>query len=95
MQRGDQVIFGDGAFLEILFHQLVFALGDELNESFVARLGVSSERGGNFSGDFAAAIAAGRVGISLHGHKIDDAMKAVAHRRWATGREHSCGPSGR
>ena len=77
MERGDQVIFGDGAFLEVLFHQLVFAFGDELDESFVAGLGVGSERGGNFSGDFAAAIAAGRVGVGLHGDEIDDAVKAV------------------
>ena len=67
MQCGDEVVLGDGAFLKIFFHQLVFAFGDELDESFVARLGVGSERGGNFSGDFAAAIAAGRVGVSLHG----------------------------
>ncbi len=77
MQRGDEVIFGDGALLEVLFHQLVFAFGDELDESFVAGLGVGGERGGNFSGDFAAAIAAGRVGVSLHGDEIDDAVKAL------------------
>ena len=29
MQRGDQVVFRDGAFFKILFHQLVFAFGDE------------------------------------------------------------------
>ncbi len=77
MERGDEVVFGDGAFLEILFHQLVFAFGDELDESFVAGLGIGSERGGNFGGDFAAAIAAGRVGVSLHGDEIDDAVKAL------------------
>ena len=77
MERGDEVVFGDGAFLEVLFHQLVFAFGNELDESFVAGLGVGSERGGNFRGDFAAAIAAGRVGVGLHGDEIDDAVKAL------------------
>ena len=43
----------------------------------MAGLGVGGQRGGNFSGDFAAAIAAGRVGVSLHGDEIDDAVKAV------------------
>ena len=77
VERGDEVVFGDGALLEELFHQLVFAFGDELDESFVAGLGVGSERGGNFSGDFAAAVAAGRVGVGLHGDEIDDAVKAL------------------
>ncbi len=80
MERGDQVVFGDGAFLEVLFHQLVFTLGDQLNESFVAGLGIGSERGGNLCGDFAAAIAAGRVGVRLHGDEIDDAVKALRVR---------------
>ena len=62
VERGDEVLFGDGALLEVLFHQLVFAFGDELDESFVAGLGIGGERGGNFAGDLAAAIAAGRVG---------------------------------
>ena len=77
MKRGDEVVFGDGAFLEVLLHQLVFAFGDELDESFVAGLGVGSERRGNFRGDFAAAIAAGRVGVGLHGDEIDYAVKAL------------------
>ena len=64
-------------FSKILFHQLVFAFGDELDEGFVAGLGVGGERGGNFGGDFAAAIAAGRVGVGLHGDEIDDAVKAL------------------
>ena len=77
VERGDEVLFGDGALLEVLFHQLVFAFGDELDQSFVAGLGVGRERGGNFSGDFAAAVAAGRVGVGLHGDEIDDAVKAL------------------
>ena len=80
MERGDEVVFRDGAFFEVLFHQLVFAFGDELDESFMAGLGVGRERGGNFSGDFAAAIAAGRVGVGLHGDEIDDAVKTLRIR---------------
>ena len=68
---------GKRALVEELFHQLVFAFGDELDESFMAGLGVGRERGGNFSGDFAAAVAAGRVGVGLHGDEIDDAVKAL------------------
>ena len=77
VERGDEVIFGDGALLEVLLHQFVFAFGDELDESFVAGLGVGSEGSGNFRGGFAAAIAAGRVGVGLHGDEIDHAVKAL------------------
>ena len=49
VEGGDEVLFGDGAVVEVLFHQLVFAFGDELDESFVAGLGVGSQAGGNFS----------------------------------------------
>ena len=77
VKRGDEVIFGDGAFLEVLFHQLVFAFGNELDESFVAGLGVGRERRGNFRGGFAAAIAADGVGVGLHGDEIDYAVKAL------------------
>src|SRR3984957_17465966 len=80
MECGDEVVFRDSAFFKILLHQLVFAFGDELDESFVAGLGVGSERGGNFSGDFAAAIAAGRVGVRLPGDKMDDAVKTLRVR---------------
>ena len=80
MERGDEVLGRQRALVKELFHQLVFAFGDELDESFVARLGVGSERGGDFSGDFAAAVAAGSVGVGLHGDEIDDAVKAVGVR---------------
>jgi hypothetical protein len=67
----------DSALVEELFHQLVFAFGHKLDKSFVAGLGVGCQRGGDFRRDFAAAIAAGRVGAGLHGHEIDDAVKAL------------------
>ncbi len=37
VERGDEVLLGDGALLEVLFHELVFAFGDQLDERFVAR----------------------------------------------------------
>ena len=61
VERGDEVLFGDGALLEVLLHQLVFAFGDQLDESLVAGLGVGGQAGGNLAGDLAAAIAAGGV----------------------------------
>ncbi len=44
VERGDEVLFGDGALLEVLFHQLVFAFGDQLYERLVAGLGVGSQQ---------------------------------------------------
>ena len=93
VQRGDQVLFGNGALLEVLFHQLVFAFGDELHQRFVARPWRRPRAGREFPRSFAAAIAAGRVGVCLHGDQIDHAVKSLRIGRWATGRERSCGPS--
>ena len=49
VQRGDEVLFGDGALLEVLFHQLVFAFGDQLDQRFMAGLGVGGQGGGNLA----------------------------------------------
>ena len=49
VERGDEVLFGDGALLEVLLHQLVFAFGDQLDQSFMAGLGVGGKAGGNFA----------------------------------------------
>jgi len=49
VERGDEVVFSDCAFLEILFHELVFAFGYQFDESLVAGFGFSNERGGNFA----------------------------------------------
>ena len=77
MQRGDEVLLGDGALLEVLLHQLVFAFGDQLDQRLVAGLGVGGHAGGNFAGDLAAAIAAGGVVIGLHGDQVDHAVEAL------------------
>ena len=77
MQCGDEMVFRDGALLEVLLHQFVFPFGDQLDESFVAGFGVGRVRSRNFSRDFAAAIASGRVGVGLHRDEIDHAVKAV------------------
>ncbi len=67
MQRGDQVLFSDGALLEVLFHQLVFALGHQLDQRLMAGFGVGGQAGGNLH-DLAAAVAAGGVVEGLHGY---------------------------
>jgi len=33
VKRGDEVLFGDGALLEVLLHELVFAFGDQLDRA--------------------------------------------------------------
>ena len=77
VQGGDEVLFGDGALLEVLLHEFIFAFGDEFDESFVAGLGVCGYAGGDFAGDFAAAIAAGGVIESLHGDQVDYAVETL------------------
>jgi hypothetical protein len=77
VEGGDKVLFGDGALLEVLLHQLVFAFGDQFDQRFVAGLGVGGYTGGNFAGDLTAAVAAGGVIESLHGDQVDYAVKAL------------------
>ena len=67
MERGDEVIFIDGALLEVLFHQLVFALGDQLYQCLVAGFGIGGQRGWNLN-HLAAAVAAGGVAEGFHGY---------------------------
>ena len=50
VQCGDQVLLGDGALLEELLHQLVFAFGDQLDQRLVTRLGIGCEAVGNLAG---------------------------------------------
>ena len=76
MQRWNQVFFSDGAFIEELFHQLVFAFGNNLHQLFVGFLGRGFQIGGN-GAFFAFAVAAHFVGVSLHGDQIDHAFQAL------------------
>ena len=74
MQRGDQVFFGDCPLLEELFHQLVVAFGDQLDQFFVRFLRGRGQVGGDLC-FFPLAIAAEFVGIGLHLHQVDDAAE--------------------
>ena len=76
VERGDEVIFGDGSLFKELFHQLVLAFGDELDQGLVGFLGGVGHSGGDFSG-LAAAVAVGRVVEGLHGDEVDHALEAV------------------
>ena len=50
MQRGDQVLLGNRALGEVLFHQLVLALGHQFDQRFVRGLGVGCDQaGGNLA----------------------------------------------
>ena len=73
--RGDEVVDGNGAFPEKLFHHFVVAFGDHFNQFFVGFLRVAGKGGGNlFDGGFAVTI--GIVNVRLHGHQVDDATEA-------------------
>ena len=44
VERGDQVLLGNGALGEVLFHELVFAFGDQFHQGFVGGLGAVQRR---------------------------------------------------
>ena len=77
MESGDEMLFGEGAGVEVLLHQLVLAFGDQLDQRLVAGLGVGSQAGGNLSGSLAAAVAAGGVLPGLHGDQVHHAVKSL------------------
>ncbi len=70
------MLLGDGALFEILLHQLVFALGDQLDQRLMAGLCVGGKAVGDLA-DFAAAVAAWGVEERLHGHQVHDAMETL------------------
>jgi len=75
MQCRNKVFFGNGAFVEELRHQFIFALRNDLHQSLVCFLGGRLQ----FLWDrtfFALAVSAKLIGVSLHGHKINDAFQA-------------------
>src|ERR1019366_7887266 len=93
MQGGNQVLLGDRAFLEILFQQLVFALGHEFDQGFVAGLGVGGQAVGNLAGDFAASVSVGGVIESLHGHQVNHAVESLCVRNWQLDRNTVAAPA--
>jgi hypothetical protein len=76
VERGDEVLFSDCAFLEILFHELVFAFGYQLDESLVAGFGFRRARR-----EFRLRLCRGHrrrgIGKGLHGDEIDYAVKSL------------------
>jgi len=66
-QSAHDVFDRQGTFGKELFHQLVLAFGDELDESFMGFLGGGGHGGGDFA-DLASAVAIGRVVKGLHGN---------------------------
>src|SRR5579862_6721379 len=77
MKGGDKVLLGDSALGEELFHQLVFALGDKLDESLMGGLGLGSDACRDFPGDLAASVAARSVVESLHRDQVDHAVESL------------------
>ncbi len=72
---GDEIVDGNGAFAEKLFHHFVVAFGDHFNKFFVGFLGVISKGSGDFfNGRFS--ITAGSVEVRFHGHEINDAAES-------------------
>ena len=76
VQAADDVLFGDGALVEELFHQRVVAFGDQLDQPLVRGLGLLGQVVGNRS-DLRLAVAAHLVGVGLHLHQVDDAGEAL------------------
>ena len=77
MQRGNQVVFGDGALLEVLLHQLVFALGHQFHQRLMPRLRIRGQARRNLARHLAAPIAAGRVVVGLHRHQVYHPVKTI------------------
>ena len=76
VQRRDQMLLGDGAGFEELFHQLVFAFGDQLDQLFVSFFGGGGHIGGNRA-FLALAVSAHLVGVGLHADEIDNAAETL------------------
>ena len=76
VERGDQMLFGDRALAEELFHEFVFAFGDDFDERFVRGFGVVHDGVGDLA-HFAVAVAIRRVEEGLHGDEVDYSVKAL------------------
>src|SRR6185437_5216106 len=76
VQRGDKVLFGNGALVKELFHQGVVTFGNHFHQLFVAFLGGASEVGGDFT-LLALAIATHVVAVGLHADQVNDAAEVL------------------
>ena len=77
MQRGDQVFLGDGALLEVLLHQFIFALRHQFHQRLVPRLRFRGQRRGNLVRNLTPPIPAGGIRIRLHRHQVHHAVKTL------------------
>ena len=67
VQGGNQILFGNRAFVEEFFHQLVVAFGNQLDQLFVRLLGGAGQIGGYLT-FLAFTASAELVSVSLHTH---------------------------
>src|SRR5207253_10774326 len=67
VQSGNQILFGNRAFVEEFFHQLVVAFGNQLDQLFVRLLGGAGQIGGDLT-FLAFSVSAELVSVSLHTH---------------------------
>ena len=76
VKRADEVILWNGPDSEELFHQLVLAFGDQLDQSFMRSLGVVFEHVRDRSNG-AASVAIRRIKERLHGDEIDHSVEPM------------------
>ena len=81
VERGDEVLLGNGAFGEVLFHELVFAFSDQFDQGFVGGFGAGNQAGGDFV-DLASTVAVRRVEEGLHSDQVDDAVETTGIGNW-------------
>src|SRR5229473_7059307 len=72
---GDEVVDGNGAFAEKLFHHFVVAFGNHFDKLFVGFLGFVGERSGDFF-DGGLTVAIGLVDVRFHSYQINDAAES-------------------
>src|SRR5262249_53239868 len=73
-QAGEEMLGGQRALGEKLFHETVVAFGDHFNEFLVGRFGGVGEIAGNvFDGGLAVAV--GLVNVGLHGDEVHHAAE--------------------
>ena len=92
VQTADNVLLGDGALVEELFHQHVVAFGNQFHQALVRGLGLLGHVVGNRS-DLGLAVAAHLVGVGLHLHQVDYAGEALLRADGQLHRNHGAAES--